>query len=402
MRLAAEWWPTLRHGLSALAGGRAPVWWSRQLARETARLADLARSGAWLGRFGTLWPTLLDQPLWGKSLGLLTAETASPPDVVEPEPDARRAPPRPQLVERPAGRLTPRVDLPVGRAAPGPAAGVASSPPTALPHQAGRALLERLSGPALPPAPPDAERVRPQPQGEALTPAVRDAADRLGQDLAQRPGQIPRASAVEGGGLPAGTKQPGGYARPELPGTVADRGVPQPAAWSTRLDGPTAPPELLVWLAGGRDQAAVAEQRGSQATQAETGEALRGENIESLARADLDGSRPFPSPVIPPSRAADVFARLREAASESGAGTMVPIEGVTPAATEIAPPALAERLPPLTLPPKQGAPGLAVAAAMAWAGAQAEAGVPDDDLDVLAAKIKRILDEEARRYGIDV
>jgi hypothetical protein len=28
--------------------------------------------------------------------------------------------------------------------------------------------------------------------------------------------------------------------------------------------------------------------------------------------------------------------------------------------------------------------------------------LPEDDLEVLAAKIKRILDEEARRYGIDV
>ena len=34
--------------------------------------------------------------------------------------------------------------------------------------------------------------------------------------------------------------------------------------------------------------------------------------------------------------------------------------------------------------------------------AQPEAAAPEDDLGVLAAKIKRILDEEARRYGIDV
>jgi hypothetical protein len=34
-------------------------------------------------------------------------------------------------------------------------------------------------------------------------------------------------------------------------------------------------------------------------------------------------------------------------------------------------------------------------------GAQPEVALPED-LDVLAAKIKQILDEEARRHGIDV
>jgi hypothetical protein len=47
-------------------------------------------------------------------------------------------------------------------------------------------------------------------------------------------------------------------------------------------------------------------------------------------------------------------------------------------------------------------PGLPVAAATARQGARAEAAIAEDDLSVLAARIKRILDEEARRHGIDV
>jgi hypothetical protein len=44
-----------------------------------------------------------------------------------------------------------------------------------------------------------------------------------------------------------------------------------------------------------------------------------------------------------------------------------------------------------------------VAAAIARQGArQEEATAGDDDLSVLAARIKRVLDEEARRHGIDV
>jgi hypothetical protein len=156
----------------------------------------------------------------------------------------------------------------------------------------------------------------------------------------------------------------------------------------------------------GRDQDVVAEQGGSQAAPA-GGPAVRAgasgrEGFEGLAPTSLGGSRPFTDPVGSPSQAEKIFARLREAAPELAAGVSLPIDEVPVPTAEIAPPAIAERLPPLALPVEEGTPSPAVAATMAWAGAQAEAAVPDDDLDLLAAKIKRILDEEARRYGIDV
>ena len=70
-------------------------------------------------------------------------------------------------------------------------------------------------------------------------------------------------------------------------------------------------------------------------------------------------------------------------------------------AQQIEPPTIAPQLPPLIPPQMVGMPVLPVAAATARRGARAEE-TADEDLDLLADRIKRILDEEARRHGIDV
>lgn len=66
-----------------------------------------------------------------------------------------------------------------------------------------------------------------------------------------------------------------------------------------------------------------------------------------------------------------------------------------------APPAMASQLPPLLPPQQPGVPALPLAAAGARQGAWIEA-MEELDLDALADNIKRILDEQARRHGIDV
>ncbi len=69
----------------------------------------------------------------------------------------------------------------------------------------------------------------------------------------------------------------------------------------------------------------------------------------------------------------------------------------------IAPPAVASALPALRPPQQAYEPVTPVAASTARHGAQQEESkTPPAELDELAVKIKRILDEEARRYGIDV
>ncbi|MGI8426038.1 MAG: hypothetical protein ACR2M4_05465 [Actinomycetota bacterium] len=59
-------------------------------------------------------------------------------------------------------------------------------------------------------------------------------------------------------------------------------------------------------------------------------------------------------------------------------------------------------LPDLLPPQRAGAQPLPVAAGTARRGAREEAAMNMDDLDTLAGKIKHILDEQARRHGIDV
>jgi hypothetical protein len=68
----------------------------------------------------------------------------------------------------------------------------------------------------------------------------------------------------------------------------------------------------------------------------------------------------------------------------------------------IAPPAVAPSLPRLLPPQGASEPAPALAAQIARQDARQEAMRSEDDLAGLAANIKRILDEEARRHGIDV
>ncbi len=68
---------------------------------------------------------------------------------------------------------------------------------------------------------------------------------------------------------------------------------------------------------------------------------------------------------------------------------------------QILPPTLVSLLPPLTTPQGVSVPPLPVATATVRLGSRMEAP-SEEDLDVLAARIKRILDDEARRHGIDV
>lgn len=70
--------------------------------------------------------------------------------------------------------------------------------------------------------------------------------------------------------------------------------------------------------------------------------------------------------------------------------------------SQIAPPAISSSLPALLPPRAKDQEPLPIAAAMARHGARVEAATAYEDLDELAARIKSILDEQARRHGIDV
>jgi hypothetical protein len=67
-------------------------------------------------------------------------------------------------------------------------------------------------------------------------------------------------------------------------------------------------------------------------------------------------------------------------------------------------PPLATEIPPTLLPPRApfDAPTPLASAALRHEALRDEAELVQEDLDSLADKMKRILDEEARRYGIQV
>ena len=67
-----------------------------------------------------------------------------------------------------------------------------------------------------------------------------------------------------------------------------------------------------------------------------------------------------------------------------------------------APPQMADTLPPLRPPVGLGSVAMPVAAAAVRRSAQREAAAVEDDLDELAGKLRRILEEESRRHGIDI
>jgi hypothetical protein len=64
--------------------------------------------------------------------------------------------------------------------------------------------------------------------------------------------------------------------------------------------------------------------------------------------------------------------------------------------------AIAPELPPMLPPPEVGVPILPLATSSVQRGAREEAAAVEEDLDALATRIKLILDEQARRHGIDV
>lgn len=68
----------------ALAGGRAPVCWQRELARTVVRFDAFKRACTWIEAMVAVCPRLRDEPLLGNCLAMLAAKVARPAEV-EPE-----------------------------------------------------------------------------------------------------------------------------------------------------------------------------------------------------------------------------------------------------------------------------------------------------------------------------
>ena len=171
--------------------------------------------------------------------------------------------------------------------------------------------------------------------------------------------------------------------------------------WDTLIDGPTAPLELLLSSArlaeraqapvgaGGRDSEVIGVAPEQGAMMNDERDQLRhgGEtahwNGDPLQQGDGR-------------RMSQMFDGGDDGAQGQARQSMEHEYG-----RQILPPTLVSLLPPLTTPQGVSVPPLPVATATVRLGSRMEA-TSEEDLDVLAARIKRILDDEARRHGIDV
>lgn len=152
--------------------------------------------------------------------------------------------------------------------------------------------------------------------------------------------------------------------------------------WAVTLSGPTASPNLLTLFSRS------AQPDGTLAGSYDSSQRLEGNN--ALAR-DSAAAQLLPEP--------NGAGHAPNRTNESNTSPTAAQPGLPP--VDQSAPGFAVALPPLVV----GAPtelGDAAVIAVARQGAEIEALSLDEDFDALADKIKLILDEQARRFGIDV
>ncbi len=402
---------------SFFSGGRGPGCWFRGMARAVAPLQALLRSTAWLGEVAAARPRLRDEPLLGRTLAEvalreLPARGSQPqvgrsgrrPSVSAAERISSRSTKSPPPTSR--RRASPKKDENAAVVGAQHTAARGSADPLLLEPRAGRDLLVRRANgiPDVPhtavagaqggASPPTTVQTRPYPKmpgnpsdpettsrdwlrglGRRAVRALRhgfpEAAEKLGRSLIQREAAVVVLQ----------------HAPPE----EADRPAIPPEPWEMDLQGERAPADLLRrWMAPRRSS-----------------ETTRREGPASLHPGRVEPPPGRPAPPLP-----EAASGQRPATTESASTPAAPPRpgppGDVPAPTSDAP-ALAvtglldAALPPL-LPPRDSGPSSpwkAPAQAPAAVG-RLEAELPEEDLGRLAANIKRILDEEARRHGIDV
>lgn len=445
----------------AVAAGRAPICWRRDLTHEVSQIGSLRRACAWVEPLTGVSLMLSDEPLFGRSIAhLVEAVIAKSADDAVHRPrglgGAHAAPTRSaaggagrsrrrsqsrthdSAVERryrphaaPA-QLRNKTDRPQssrddkpGRSSPhsykseaegGQAPKNRAAKVAQLAHRASRELLEsransqqhlqrrrgerRVTAVPSPPRPfrasppetdgadhvltkhkTDRERLRADftPVSQRTNNPGATAKQSFAQRLVQR-----TANAIRRLRTPADEER---YSSEWLAGQ-----------WSTPLAGTAVPGDWLSRLATGETSATRAKQsegdpvnlsplashhQASRLQRTEENSRTRAQRVAESPRSDRE--------------ALEAAAPDRRDEREDDTANRGSTE-------RVAPPSLAESLPDLSpLTPRQTAVTgvLPLASETALEGAREEAR-PPEDLDALAAKIKFILDEQARRHGIDV
>lgn len=209
---------------------------------------------------------------------------------------------------------------------------------------------------------------------------------------------------------------------------VETRSLAVLGGWADRatlltLDGPVAPLDLLLRLIEDNPRAGFGSPRNSEGLAARNrrgnasrlqaeevpGRVFSQETLHSQAERTASGVQAWDAPF---SRAPLQGASYPEIPPPTGsqqgfypqAGSLpLPAAGQPNFRPPLASPLATENAPTLLAPQAVfDAPTPFASAASRQAAKQEEAALAEEDLDILAAKIKRILDEEARRHGITV
>lgn len=329
--------------------GWTPLVWEQNMRRQTGELHVFSRCCAWMDDVRAIDVRLCDEPLYGRTL----PQVACLPEADVPEKQADSASP---------SRSAFNVDFPVRKREERPAVGMRApakrekaAPPSGLERKVSREKLLHNAGDIKTPAGKSAASMPPVPELN-INRSVPPVAPSLEKHQRWLGGMMERAERSIG--------------RTEEAVSALEK--PE-CAWKHSLDGITVSRDVLMALANGTQPSAenpkAAEKR---LPQPDSSTGLAELSAPEWMRETRPAVQPTPADEEPMSKA-------------------------------IAPPISTPSLMALLTPQRVYQPPLPVASTAIQNGARQEAEDSNPpDLTALAAQIKRILDEEARRHGIPV
>lgn len=401
--------------MSALQLGQAPAYWARDLARLNAPLKALPRACAWVAGFAAANYRLLDQPLLGSCLAqLLAGDNRSGKAAM---PVARSTRPRQGESVHPAPKRRFSNDLFASpdetplRPRISPLRGAAESREkkmrmTGVPRFADTAQLHRLAGTMTMPAGknPSGKWHEPLWAPRRKLHRFQDADRRIRPDIFALDGWrerlASRAIAVLRRSAPS--RMPPW----ELPSPTTSEGTVAPPLqpWGASLSGPRVGAEVLAGIVQDARNQIAATKRGREdvSAQARPGKSFQ----EPAAAAGGAVAEPAPFRRFVQDRNRDLTGHGGGSNADHGTPGEAPTSqarlgnGATDIGT--APDAPRTYRDALSFLRKAKGPVPAIAAETARQPMLTESAAAANDPDRLAAMIKDILDEQARRHGIDV
>jgi hypothetical protein len=454
MNRGFAWFPSAFRLSAVLGVGKARTCWQRDVVRKTEGLIAVRRGGAWVEEFGAIHPKLWELPLLGTTLSVLTGQ-ASQAQETQPKttrPGKARLVPCENPLESNRNKTTANAltDSPFqpevsNRQSAAKRKVVEETPAdhpaetlSQLQTQAERSLLSRLAGGGLAFESTEPQQARSSSAkgkhnvafGGAALGEARSFAETGKRSEALFP-PVCRDSAAQRDWLNHLAQKAGRAITRKQPNTTetakptqgdAQRPGQSPSLqeqWATPLDGTCASLELLYRFVQ-KDSSRYEGSSGAAPRRVSRSQPLSflekphshhpvekvDEYSQRLDKWDgLRGKSVSESNELGPKPTPPVTAQTGStfSAPEFGVnGQEGHSAGESKSSAPIIPPNVTPSLPDLLPPQRVGSPPLPVAAATARRGAREEGTKATDDLDALAAKIKQILDEQARRHGIDV